>query len=57
VTNDNNMDEALRNRIILVNKCYHGLKGKFKPHFLTVSTKLLRQYRYMGARVGVMRRA
>jgi hypothetical protein len=39
VTDDNNMDSELRNRIILVNKCYHGLKGKFKSHFLTLSTK------------------
>jgi hypothetical protein len=40
VTNDNNMDKELRNRIILANKCYHGLKGKFKSHFLTLHTKL-----------------
>jgi hypothetical protein len=39
VTNDNSMDKVLRNRIILANKCYHGL-GKFKSHFLTLSTKL-----------------
>jgi hypothetical protein len=40
VTNFNNMDEELRNRIILANKCYHGLKGKFNSHLLTLSPKL-----------------
>jgi hypothetical protein len=37
---DNNMDKELRNRIILANKCYHGLKGKCKFHFITLNTKL-----------------
>jgi hypothetical protein len=39
-TNDKNMDKSLRNRILWANKCYHGLKGKFRSHFLTQSTKL-----------------
>jgi hypothetical protein len=34
------MDKELRNRIILANKRYHGLNGKFKSHFLTLNTKL-----------------
>jgi hypothetical protein len=34
------MDKELRNRIILADNYYHGFKGKFKPHFLTLSTKL-----------------
>jgi hypothetical protein len=38
VTNDNNMDKELR--ISLANKSYHGLTGKFKSRFLTMSTKL-----------------
>jgi hypothetical protein len=33
------MDKELKNRIILANNCYHGFKGKFKSHFLTLSTK------------------
>jgi hypothetical protein len=37
------MDEELRSRIILANKYYHGLKGKFKYYFLTLST-ILRMY-------------
>jgi hypothetical protein len=27
VTDDNNMDKELRNRIILAHKCCHGFKG------------------------------
>jgi hypothetical protein len=40
VTNGNNMYKELRNRIIVAHKCYHGFKGKFKLHFLTLSPKL-----------------
>jgi hypothetical protein len=32
-TNDNSIDTELRNIIILANKSYHGLKGKFKSIF------------------------
>jgi hypothetical protein len=40
VTNDDNMDKKLRNRIILANKCYYRLKVTFKSHFITLITKL-----------------
>jgi hypothetical protein len=29
------MEKELRNKMILCNKYYHGLKGKYKSHFLS----------------------
>jgi hypothetical protein len=44
VTEGNDLETEAGSRIVLANKCYRGLIGKFKYNFLALCTKL-RLYR------------
>jgi hypothetical protein len=36
---DNNFDTETHNRLLLANRCYHGLKKQIKSHYISIKSK------------------
>jgi hypothetical protein len=36
---DNNLDIEIHHRLLLANRCYHGLKKQMKPHYVGIKMK------------------
>jgi hypothetical protein len=39
VSYDNNLDIEIHHRLLLANRCYHGLKKQMKSHYISIKTK------------------
>jgi sorting nexin-29 len=39
ISDDNNLDIEIHYRLLMANKCYHGLKKQIKSHYITTKTK------------------
>jgi hypothetical protein len=39
ISYDNNLDIEIHNRLLLANRCYHGLKKQINSHYISIKTK------------------
>jgi hypothetical protein len=39
ISYDDNLDIEIHYRLLLANRCYHGLKKQIKSHYISIKTK------------------